>query len=220
MKRHAVVEMGILFVTVLRSRLLGPSDHSTCKHVDDNTTRTMLHVLQRACTATTGLQGYGHNNQSSTASCGDWIHNRHERNKCCPRAHETIVTTRISRTGISIGEGTKILLRIACRCADQSRTLGRKSVCCLVHRCEHCLVQQGRALVCLGQHHVVTPPRVRHPYNWNLSSADERSRIRRQRPEPLPPQHEKPRKPSRPSRPPPAKTPRTATFCSSMPDVG
>ena len=42
--------MKIFMVTALRPKALGPSDHSTRKHVDHTTTRAVLHVLQRACT--------------------------------------------------------------------------------------------------------------------------------------------------------------------------
>ena len=50
MKRGAMVEMAVFLVTALRTRRLGPRDHSTRTHVDENITRTMLHVLQGACT--------------------------------------------------------------------------------------------------------------------------------------------------------------------------
>ena len=46
-----MVEMAFLLVRPLRSGVLGPSDHCTCKHVDDYDTRTMLHVLPWVCTA-------------------------------------------------------------------------------------------------------------------------------------------------------------------------
>ena len=46
-----MVERAMLLVTLSRSRDLGPNDYRTRKHVDDNSSRTMLCVLQRACAA-------------------------------------------------------------------------------------------------------------------------------------------------------------------------
>ena len=58
----AVVEMAILMVTASRSRALGTNDHSTRKHVGHNTTPTMLHVFQRACTTSSCKTADVHSN--------------------------------------------------------------------------------------------------------------------------------------------------------------